>query len=58
MKLNKAEMNQKLDILKDNKIITDLAYDITNETFDLMSEKYKRPIYLNPICFGHICAWH
>ena len=51
-------MNQKLDILKDNKIITDLAYDITNETFDLMSEKYKRPICLTPICFGHICVWH
>lgn len=40
--MNKVEMNQKLDILKDNKIITDLAYDITNETFDLMSEKYKK----------------
>jgi hypothetical protein len=41
-KLNKTEMNQKLDILKENRIITEMAYAITNSTFDLLSEKYRK----------------
>lgn len=40
LELNKSEMNIKLDILKENMVITEIAYEITNSTFDLLVDKY------------------
>jgi hypothetical protein len=54
--LKKNELNQKLDILKENKIITDSAYVITNDTFDLLSEKYgKEDLTDSDMFWTHMC---
>ncbi|GIN87365.1 hypothetical protein J6TS2_37510 [Heyndrickxia sporothermodurans] len=40
--LNKTEMNIKLNLLKENKVISETAYSITNNTFDFLVDKYKQ----------------
>ncbi|MCT1902030.1 PRD domain-containing protein [Oceanobacillus sojae] len=54
--MNKVEMNKKLTILLDGQIITQQAYDVTNQTYDFLAAKFnKEPIENSEMFWIHLC---